>query len=665
MHQRSQKRVVASVLLTLVLGSLYAFAQPQTLWVPPAPSRNVPQLLPPQPIQHVTNQPTGGVVLLAPEFFDDSSNATNMRVEHSEIVPPAPVRYKNTSAATGLSNTVHNPVALLSPIELNPDGNVASNRPLSLGSRFSRTSRPSSQLTRTRQPSVPAQTASRRRNGQIPLHSISQSKEKVGETETDGDDDATAGEESDDENTNDEESKEAEPYLPPLEQELWDHGGSYMYQAEGDRWGWPGKNTESHHHYRRLPENWQKPRPLTAYQEFLGADAVHPRPGLEWHGNPGFHWEPRFVGYGSYQIFGQAFNEGKREQHGIGHQLLIDLDLRLTGTERFHVQFRPLGRKNSGGSFYQFNSPHGYDDNSTLIPDRYWFEAELFSLFGQALDDPFTPRDYHIVVGKFPMTMHNSLLMNDDIFGVAINKNTLYLPPFSNVNFQVFYGADDVDSTIQPSPEVVGFNTAIDYRHTFVETTLAYVYDDQLSGSDSGYAAGSVTQFFGPLSLAGRVLGKWGDDDGRGDGQLFVVESNYSRKFSKEFKHNTGFEHAVYYANAFRATSGWNSISGGNFDRIRSTFEVNPLVNISQFGATDDLFGAAMGVQLFRDDDNQSWTPEIAFEDDSGDAVFGIGLGWMKKVGRRTFVEARGIQTWSDNSQRERRGLFGGTTVVF
>ncbi len=661
MHQRSQKRVAASVLLTLVLGSLYAFAQPQTLWVPPAPTRDVPQLLPPQPIQSVPSQPTGAVVLLAPEFLDDDGTVTAGSASPQTVRPasnsPAAIPLHSASM-THTSANARNPVALLSPIELNSDGNVASNRPLSLENRFSRTNRPSSQRIRTRQPGVPAETASRH-NGQVPLHSISQSKEKDGGSEAEDDDGEVSGDAAEDD------SAESEPYLPPLEQELWDHGGSHMYQAEGDRWGWPGKNTESHHHYRRLPENWQKPRPLTAYQEFLGADAIHPRPGLEWHGNPGFHWEPRFVGYGSYQIFGQAFNEGKREQHGIGHQLLIDLDLRLTGTERFHVQFRPLGRKNSGGSFYQFNSPHGYDDNSTLVPDRYWFEAELFSLFGQALDDPFTPRDYHVVVGKFPMTMHNSLLMNDDILGVAINKNTLYLPPFSNVNFQVFYGADDVDSTIQPSPEVVGFNTAIDYRHTFIETTLAYVYDDQLSGSDSGYAAGSVTQFFGPLSLAGRVLGKWGDDDGRGDGQLFVIESNYSRKFSKEFKHNTGFEHAVYYANAFRATSGWNSISGGNFDRIRSTFEVNPLVNISQFGATDDLFGTALGVQLFRDDDNQSWTPEIAFEDDSGDAVLGVGLGWMKKIGRRTFVEARGIQTWSDNSQRERRGLFGGTTVVF
>ena len=441
--------------------------------------------------------------------------------------------------------------------------------------------------------------------------------------------------------------------LPPLEEELWRHGGSQLYAPEGDRLDWP-EDYDHSHTLLRLPENWQKPKPFTLFQEFLGADPIRP-PVVHWPGAGGFAWEPRLVAYGSYELFGIALEENNQRQDGIGHQMLLDVDLRLTGTERAHVQWRPLGRKNTGGSFFRFNDPSFYDDNSTGIPDRYWVEAELFSLLGGLIDDPFIPRDYNIVVGKYPLALHNNLLLNDDILGVAISKNSIYLPPLSNLNLQAYYAFDDVDAFVGSSADVVGMNLFADWRAVFVEASLAYVAHGHLASRDATYAAISATKFFGPLSLAGRGLFKWGDEGGRGDGQLVVLESNYTRLLpSRPF----GVEESVWYVNAFRATSGWNSISGGNFNRIRSTFAVNPLVQIASSTAPAENYGVAAGVQLFRHHADESIIPEIAIEAPDDRTRWGVGLRYLRKTGRRTYLEVLGVFNFSDDDRLDREGVF-------
>jgi len=443
--------------------------------------------------------------------------------------------------------------------------------------------------------------------------------------------------------------------LPSLADELWLHGGSYLYAPEGDRLGWPDEQDHAHFDLLRLPEDWQKPRPITRFQQFLGTDPVRAWPRLKWPGREGFAWEPRLVISGSYEIFAIALESGGQRHDGIGHQLLLDVDLRLTGTERFHVQWRPLGRKNSGGSVFQLSDPSFYDDNSTGAPDRYWFEGELYSVLGGLFDDPFVPRDYNIVVGRFPLALHNNLLLNDDIGGIAISKNTLLIPPLSNLNLQAYYAIDDVDAFPGASADLVGLNLFADWHHAFIEMSLAYLAHGQIAARDASYAAISVTQFFGPLSIAGRGLFKWGDAAGTGDGQLFVLESNYTRRLGRNL---VGIEDAVFYVNAFRATRGWNSISGGNFDRIRSSFAVNPLVRIAAVPDAAENYGVAAGVQLFRHHQDESLVPEIAIEAPDDQTRYGVGLRYLRKTGPRSYLELLGVLNFSDADPLDREGVF-------
>ena len=198
-----------------------------------------------------------------------------------------------------------------------------------------------------------------------------------------------------------------------------------------------------------------------------------------------------------------------------------------------------------------------------------------------------------------------------------------------------------------------------------IEFTQANLFESQGSGLNAHWAAASLTKFFGAVTLAGRTLFKWGDEAGSGDGQLYVVESNRTWEFSQRWECLTGIQHGVFYANFFKATSGWSPISGGNFDRLRSTFEVNPLVAISRGRSPEDTIGGALGVQLFRHHEDESIIPEISYEAPSGASVWGIGLKYMRKIGSRTFIEARGVRTWSDDTEFVREGVFVSTFVIF
>lgn len=468
--------------------------------------------------------------------------------------------------------------------------------------------------------------------------------------------------------------------LPLLEDELWQHGGSYLYQPEGDRLNWPSPSgvgpTEheallypdqrsddylSHYKMLRLPEHWQAPQPITLFADYLGADPIRSYPFLKWPGEGGYHWEPRVVVAGGYQMFAIAQHANSDDQFGVGHQLLLDIDFRLTGTERFHIQFRPLGEHNTGGSFWKFSQPSGYIDNSTAEPERFWFEGEVASIFG-AWIDPFAVRDIHFAIGKYPFALHNELLINDDVLGVIVGKNTIYGGMFSNLNIQAFYAFQEVDTFTDSNAELAGLHFTADMDHDFYEATYVFLANQSDSNRDAHYVALSRTAFYGMNMVAARGMAKLGDAAGSGDGWLFVLESNRHVIFDHP---RAGIDHAVFYANSFSASSGWNSISGGSYDRLRSSFEVNPLVAVSSNRRNVNTWGTSLGVQLFRHHDDESFVPEIAFESRGGEAVWGLGMRYLRKTSSRSYFEVLGVMNLSNDPTHRRNGVFVAETILF
>ncbi len=452
-------------------------------------------------------------------------------------------------------------------------------------------------------------------------------------------------------------STSQQPFLPDLHSELFHHGGSYLYVPEGDRINVPEADRKP---VFRLPEDTVPPEPFTLFSKFLGEGPISPADHMRWFGGP-YIWHPQFVGYGKLHMFGAAYEQDAQRADLLGFQMEVELDLRLTGTERFHVQFRPVGDDGTGGSYYQFSDPEGYVDNSNGVPQRYWLEGELHSLLGP-LVDPFVPNDINVVVGKFPFAIHNALLMNDEVVGVAISKNSLFVGDMANLNAQLLYAFNDVDTFANAEAQLVALHFSADWDRVFYEATLATASHDDDSSRDSHYGAISRTHMVGPMTFAGRALFKWGDKGGAGAGQLFALEANYGRDFAKN---SLGVESAVFYCNGFAASNGWNSLGGGNFNRIRTAFEVNPLVRLAAGPATTDNVGLALGVQFIRRHLGESISPEFAYESPSGEAAWGFGVRYLRKVNPRSFIEVLGLVNYSDNARYEREGVFGNYTIRF
>ncbi len=448
----------------------------------------------------------------------------------------------------------------------------------------------------------------------------------------------------------------SEHFLLPLDQEL-DH------YRDGSLYGLSSYSTD-HAPLLRLPPGWQEPQPISLPYDYLGSHFIEWHPSLKWLGAWGHAWEPRFVGAGSYEIFGVAFEEAGRRRDGIGHQLFLDLDLALTGTERIHVQFRPLGKANSGGSFWPLNAPRQYIDNSTPIPQRWWLEGELQSLFGGWIEDPTTQWDVNFTVGKFPFALHNQLLMNDEITGVVLGKNTILKTGLSNLNVQLLYAFDEVDASIG-SADLLGVHLQADYRHVFWELSYLHGWSRDFGNRDTDWFAISTTKLFGPLTIAARAMAKIGDDGGSGDGQLFVLESNLTRRPADWWHDTLGIVLAVGYLNLFWANDGWTPVAGGNFSRLRNLFVLNPLLQIAAGRGTTDTQGAVVGLQMFRHHQDASVTPEFAYERVQGRDVYGASLRWQRKLSARLYLEARGLKTFSSDARLEREGVFLSTFLIF
>jgi len=449
--------------------------------------------------------------------------------------------------------------------------------------------------------------------------------------------------------------------LPSLDEEIWLHGGSYLYAPEGDRLNWPEHDPHAHVQVLRLPEDWHAPQPVTMFDNFLGAGPIPHHPNHRWP-KCGYHWDPRLVLYGAYELIGTAFEADDERHDLLGHQLLLDLDFRVTDTDRLHVHWRPLGENNTGGSFYRLNDPEGYDDNSTGIPQRYWVEFEVASVFGGFIHDQFKARDYHVVLGKVPFAAHNRLLINDEILGFIVSKNTIFLGNLSNLNIQAVVALDDVDAYTDSSANLYMLHANADYYHTLWELTYGYVQHGNQSDLDAQYLAASATKLCGPHTFAGRAMFRMASEAAGGGGQLFVLEYN------RHWLHTHGFcgvEKSVFYATAFRSTNGWQSISGGNFDRVRTAFAVDPLIPLAAARAPSDNVGMAIGWQLFRHHEDESLLPELAYDAPGGDSVWGVGLRYQRKTGPRSFFEVQGVGNFSNNPALRREGVFLSETFLF
>ena len=158
---------------------------------------------------------------------------------------------------------------------------------------------------------------------------------------------------------------------------------------------------------------------------------------------------PGLAIYGDWRTAVAYNSNNGKDIAQIATRLNIDVDFKITGTERIHAFFTPIQDDNEYTRF-EFGGGDG-DEKFTAEFDRnpqtLFFEGDFGSLYSgfsgkeASFDLPFT-------VGLFPLFLQNGIWANDAILGGAVTlpaKNSAALG-LANFDITFFAAFDNVDN---------------------------------------------------------------------------------------------------------------------------------------------------------------------------------------------------------------------------
>ena len=322
---------------------------------------------------------------------------------------------------------------------------------------------------------------------------------------------------------------------------------------------------------------------------------------------------PGLAVYGDWRTAVAVNRNNGKEVAQIATRLNIDVDFKITATERIHAFFTPIQDGAAKLSRFEFGHADGewkfvgeFDPN----PQTLFFEGDLGSLYSgfsgteSGFDLPFT-------VGLFPLFLQNGIWANDAILGGAVsvpakNSAALDLPNFDVTFFVAFDNVDNVgiigaDSHVA---NLYGLTAFIDAFDGYVETGYAMVqgYDDRDGLLVHFLTAAYTRRYYNTVSNSTRVFANFGDDpDGDSDGFAIISENSLI----------TGLPSTLLpYANFFVGFGNPQPLVDGNgagiLKNVGINFETDALTGYPKLDDTGaDAWGGAIGLQYLFNLDQQ------------------------------------------------------------
>lgn len=338
-----------------------------------------------------------------------------------------------------------------------------------------------------------------------------------------------------------------------------------------------------------------------------------------------------------------AYNSNKgKDVAQVATRLNLDVDLKLTGTERIHAFFTPL-QDDTKFTRFEFG---GGDGDGLLTgefdaePQTLFFEGDFGSLYSGFSGKEAT-FDLPFAVGLFPLFLQNGIWANDAILGGAVTLPARNSAALGLANFDItFFGAfDNVDNA-----SLIGENGKPDNNiaNLFGATAFVDAFDGYL---ETGYGliqgrdaeedtlthfvtAAFTRRYYNTVSNTTRVFANIGSDpDGDDDGFAVISENSLITSLPSTL---------LPYANFFVGFGNPQPLVDGNgagiLKNVGINFETDALTGYPKLDDTgSNAFGGAIGLQYLFDLDQQI-VVEVAmvqpFEDDGiGAKDTQIGLG--------------------------------------
>jgi len=324
---------------------------------------------------------------------------------------------------------------------------------------------------------------------------------------------------------------------------------------------------------------------------------------------------PQLYVYGDWRTVAAFNDNGAKEVGQIATRLNLDVDLKLTATERVHALFRPLDR---GGAFtrYEFagqdrNRQDHFNRQTDLNLDTLFFEGDLGAIVAGVRDE-FVSWDMPIAFGLMPLVYQNGIWVDDAFIGGAFtipsrNSRTFDI---TNMDFTFFVGTDKVSTPAildragkldEAGANLYGVTTFIEALEGYIEAGYGRI-DDTRSASNFSYnnATLAFTKRYGGLvSNSVRGIVNWGQNPDRSqrqtaDGYVLLLENSLITHLPSTL---------VPYFNFFVGKDRPQSLArdaaaGGLLKNTGLSFETDGLTGFPKLDDTaNDTYGGAIGVQ--------------------------------------------------------------------
>ncbi len=222
-------------------------------------------------------------------------------------------------------------------------------------------------------------------------------------------------------------------------------------------------------------------------------------------------------------------------------QLNLDIDWKLTGTERLHLFFRPLDNDGAISSIRKVNGKSELNKNFefNLEPDVLFFEGELGAITSGVTDE-YVSWDLPFAIGLMPLFFQNGIWMNDAFTGIAMTLSALNSPNWdiSNYDITFFAGFDKISSAIANADEdnvnLYGITAFVEANQGYWELGYGLTQDTSDLGDQSYHnlTVAFSRRYGGWLSNSMRVIANVGQqrknsEPNTADGWAFFIENSF------------------------------------------------------------------------------------------------------------------------------------------